>query len=169
MFATLFLIASLNLSAFALGDAPVQLGISEAELLDKTQAVKVDEQSHGGHGYTDFAEENPLVYVDNSLKERKVEYYFHLGRLYKVMTIYRDRVNDEAYYQEQLAALQQRFGEPSRRFTSQVFSLQVFHHVWEDEREELDLRFGAGYVYKVIVDKAMQRDKRQQDISKRAI
>ena len=163
----LFVLSVLNLSAFSL-DESISLGMTESELLEITNAVKVDIDAGRGHGYTEFSEENPVVYIDNAQHEKK-EYYFHGGQLYKVMTIFRDRVNDASYYQEKLSELEQRFGEPSRKFSDHVFSLVVLHAVWENEHEELDLRFGAGYVHAVITNKALRKDKVQKDLYKKAI
>lgn len=169
MYATLFLLVTLNLSAYSFSGSEVGFGMSESELLAKTQAVKVGGEGSRGHGYTEFGEENPVVYVDSSEKDKKVEYYFHNGKLYKVMTIYRDRVNDENYYIEKSKELEGKFGQPDRKFSEQLFSLIVLHQVWENENEELDLRFGAGYVHEVITDKSLRKDKEKQDLYKHAI
>ena len=169
MLASFLLLISLNFSAYSFSGSEISFGISESELLAKTQAIKVSGEGSRGHGYTEFGEENPVVYVDSSTKDKKVEYYFHSGKLYKVMTIYRDRVNDESYYLEKSKELEKRFGQPARKYSEQLFSLIVLHQVWENEHEELDLRFGAGYVHEVITDKSLLNDKRKQDLYKRAI
>jgi len=163
----LFLLAALNLSVFSL-DSQVVLGMSEAELLERSDVFKVGGDEGRGHGFTEFSEENPVVYIDNSTVDKK-EYYFHNGKLYKVMTIYRGRANDEGYYLEKISELTNRFGEPVRKYSDRVFSLVVLHHVWENKREELDLRFGAGYVHVVITNKALRSEKEKQDLYRKAI
>ena len=169
MYTALILLMSLNLSNYSFGGTDISFGMTEAELVDNTQAVKVADENTRGHGYTEFNEENPVVYIDSSSQNKKIEYYFHNDHLYKVMTIYRDRVHDENYYLEKTQELEGRFGQASQKYSKKLFSLIVLHQIWENEDLELDLRFGAGYVHEVITDKSLRNDKRKQDLYKQAI
>jgi len=161
------LLLAISFSTFSLDDK-INLGMTESELVEATSAVKVGSAGARSHSYTEFSEENPVVYIDRT-SEKKKEYYFHDGKLYKVMTIYRNRVNDQSYYLEKINTLTKQFGEPSRKYTDQVVTLVVLHSVWENEQEELDLRFGAGYVYEVVTHKSMRKEKTKQDLHLNAI
>ncbi len=146
----------------ALANPTVKLGMSEEQLLKIVDAKKVSGMDGHQHGYSDFTEVNPVVYVDTSSSARKLEYYFHEGKLYKIYTIYRDQSDVSNLYQKKFNELAARLGEPKRQYTSEYFSMPIQHNVWDMGNEELDLRFGAGYVYEVLVNKPAALEKKKQ-------
>ncbi len=157
-----FIIACSLVCNIALANSTVKLGISEDDLLKIINANKVSEMQGHQHGYSDFTEANPVVYIDTSSPDKKLEYYFYEGKLYKIYTIYLDQSDTLQLYKTKFSELSTRMGKPKNQYNSEYFSMIIQHNVWEKGNEELDLRYGAGYVYEVLVDKPAQLKKNKQ-------
>lgn len=149
MWLAILLTMSTLVATLPLGGGEMQWGISEQELQAQLTVQKVDTQQGSGHGYTDFSEVDPVVYIDRSQANKKVEFYFYKGKLYKTLTIDLSRNNDHAAYQAKITDLSQQLGEPTKKYNSQLFSMTVLHHVWTIGKTEYDVRYGAGYIYEV--------------------
>lgn len=125
--------------------------------------------SEHGHGYSDFTEINPIVYVDSSYQDKKIEYYFHNNKLYKIYTIYRSKTNEISFYNEKIAEFKKALGNPKENYTDELYSMPIQHYIWETENEKLDLRYGAGYVYEVRTNKKSAEEKQLKIDLKHAI
>ena len=153
------LIASAVFAIQPLGNSNIKWGLSEEALKKSYSVNKVSDGSDHGHGYSDFTEVNPIVYVDSSSSDKKIEFYFHNGKLYKTYTIYLEQNNVESFYQQKTKALEDDLGVATRTYSDELFSMPIQHNVWEFENENLDLRFGAGYVYEVRTYKPVANEK----------
>ncbi len=152
-------IASSIFTTLPLGNNSIEWGLSEKALKQSYSVKKVSDGSDQGHGYSDFTEVNPIVYVDNSSPDKKIEFYFHKDKLYKTYTIYLDQNNIESFYQQKIKSFNSDLGAPTKMYSDELFSMSIQHNVWEFENEQLDLRFGAGYVYEVRTYKPVANEK----------
>lgn len=168
------IVASLLLMSSITAIAPVNINGVSWEMSEQAlqNSVKVEMAASGdghGHGYSDFMEVNPVVYIDDSATDKKIEYYFHNNKLYKTFVIYLNQENPEAYYQQKTIELEKSFGEVKNQYTDELFSMPIQHRVWENDFETLDLRFGAGYVYEVRTFKKLAKEKHLEFELKHAI
>lgn len=166
---SLLLAGSVIFSNLPIGDGSVDWGSTVVEIKQKIKVEKVSGEAGHGHGFSDFTESDPLVYVNNASPEKKVEYYFYNEKLYKVYSIYRTQNDVDAFYKAKIEELTAKLGEPTKSFTDELFSMPIQHHVWESDVESLDLRLGAGYVYEVRTEKNMALDKSRKSDLKHAI
>jgi len=143
--------------------------MSERALTNVTNAEMVASGNGHGHGYSDFTEVNAVVYVDESNKNKKLEYYFHDGKLYKTYTIYMNQMNPESYFDQKTLELEEIFGKTKKQYIDELFSMPIQHRVWENGNETLDLRFGAGYVYEVRTFNKLVKEKQIEIELKHAI
>ena len=160
MFSAAILAISAAIATLPLGNNSLDWGASEKTLKKSYNVVRAGNGSGRGHGFTDFNEINPVVYIDKSSPDKKLEFYFHEGKLYKTYTIHLDQKNAETLYEEKLAERKQKLGKPSKQYIDQLFSLNVLHNVWDFEQEQYELRFGAGYVFEVRSFKPAAKEKR---------
>lgn len=158
----MLLLSACLMGGVALAEGEIQLGMTEKALLAQVDARKVSEIQGHQHGYSDFLEPNPVVYIAYPAPDKKLEYYFHQGKLYKVFKIYLDQSDSRQLYRDKQAEIEAMMGAPKRQYTSTYFSLPIRHTVWVTGDEELDLRFGAGFVYEVLTDMPAAREKRRQ-------
>ena len=103
------------------------------------------------------------------LTNRKIEYYFYKGRLYKIYIVYDRARSTETFYKSLIDKAQKEYGPAHSHFQENVFGILVLHVKWDDGTSTLDLRSGAGYVYEVMIDKAAERDKAKQLRRKRTL
>lgn len=160
MLTAFLLLISSTFATYPLGEETLQWGISEQALTDQRDVIKVNPSNPQGQHYTDFSEINPVVYIERSEPGKKIEYYFFEGKLYKTFIIHLEQDNAHARYQEKLEALTKSLGTPSRQHQSMVYSIPVYHSIWQFGDEEFDLRFGAGYIYEVRTHKPTAKKKK---------
>lgn len=164
MLAALTLLITSSFIALPLGEGELQWGASEQTLLKQTNAVKVDPKNPQGNHFTEFMEIDPVVYIDRSNSGKKIEFYFYQGKLYKTFVIHLDQGNAPKRYEEKVKQLTESLGTPTLQRQSIVYSIPVYHTIWEYEDEQFDLRFGAGYIYEVRTYKpSAEKKKRVQD------
>jgi len=142
-------------------------GISPAQLQQQVTVYKAGLGS--GYSYADHLEVEPDVYVRTTSDNKKIEYYFFKGKLYKIYVIYDRAKSDMPFYKQLIAGKQKTFGPAAAHFQEKVFGLLVLHVRWDDGVSILDLRSGAGYVYEVMVDKSAELEKARLQQNKRAI
>ena len=153
-------------SAFPINNKGFDWSITEEDLSKQFTVEKVSDGTSHGHGYSDFSEINPVVYVDNSTSEKKMEFYFYEKKLYKIYTIHKSKENESAFYKTKIIELQTVLGEPKEIYTDELFDMPIVHHIWETDTEKLDLRYGAGYVYEVRTNKS-SADQKQLAIDRK--
>jgi len=167
------ILISLALSSFftvlPISNEDIGWEITENKLIKQFDVEKVSDGTGHGHGYSDFSEVNPVVYVDNSSSDKKIEFYFHNKKLYKIYTIFRSRENEISFYEEKIGEFKKTLGNPKEQYTDELFSMPIQHHIWETEEEKLDLRYGAGYVYEVRINKKSAEEKQLNIDLKHAI
>jgi len=169
MFTITLLIANILLAGHPIANGDIDWDITEQALQEKIKEKKIDTTLGHGHSYSDFNEINPTVYIDDSFPDKKFEFYFHKGKLYKIYTIYRNQDDIQAFYQQKIEGLKNKLGQPNNTYTDELFSMSIQHHVWETKEEQLDLRLGGGYVYEVRIEKSIAQDKQTQIELKHAI
>jgi len=156
-------------SVFPIKNTDFNWDITEEALNSHFSVEKVSDGTGHGHGFSDFSEINPIVYVDNSSSDKKMEFYFHNNKLYKIYTIYKSQENVSAFYESKVGELQKALGEPKEVFTDELYAMPIVHHIWETSDEKLDLRYGAGYVYEVRTNKSSAKQKQLSIDLKHAI
>jgi len=121
-------------------------GMSVTEL---RKLVVVHKATPGSeYNYSEHMEVNPNVYIQKA-ENRRIEYYFFRGKLYKIFILYDRSLATPAFYQKLIKQHREKFGPPQHQFQETVFGILVNHTSWSDEQSSLDLRIGAGYVYQV--------------------
>ena len=98
--------------------------------------------------YSEHMEINPDVYIKKA-DDKRIEYYFFRGKLYKIFILYDRTLATPAYYKKLISQQSKTFGPPQRQYQETVFGIQVQHTSWSDAQSSLDLRLGAGYIYQV--------------------
>lgn len=165
MLTTILLLLSSAFATHPLGDSNLKWGISVQELKAQYDVIKIDPENPHGQHYTDFSEIDPQVYINRSVPGQKIEFYFYEGKLYKTFIVHLDQEGSQEKYEQKLKELEKTFGHPPKHKQSSVFNLPVLHSVWDFEKEQYDLRFGAGYMYEVRIYKPAAEEKhdRQKD------
>lgn len=141
----------ISLNVFAKSDLPVgyqkaNWGMSVIEL---QKLVTIHKAALGSEfNYSEHTEVNPDVYIQKA-DNKRIEYYFFRGRLYKIFILYDRSLATPAFYQKLIKQQSKKFGPPQHRFQEKVYGIAVNHASWSDDRSSLDLRLGAGYVYQV--------------------
>lgn len=158
MISVAIVLMSSLLASGLFANSEITWGISESELNEKLRVEQTANNGHG-HGYSDFSEVNPVVYINETKDGIKHEFYFFKNKLYKTYTIYRDQSAVQKLYQARLQHYKKNVGEPSKVYEDQLFSLPIQHTVWENESEKLDVRLGAGFVYEVREYKPIAAEK----------
>ena len=161
MFAAIILLITSNFAVLPLGEGELKWGASAQTLMQHYNAVKVDPQNSQDNHFTEFMEIDPVVYIDRSTPGKKIEFYFYQGRLYKTFVIHLDQSNAQARYKEKIKTLTESFGNPSKQHQSIVYSMSVFHTIWEFGDEQYDVRFGAGYIYEVRTHRPTAEEKKR--------
>ncbi len=165
MLIALFLLVTSSFATLPLGKEPLQWGISPQTLIEQRKVTKVDPNKPQGEHYTEFQEVDPVVYVDRSQPGKKIEFYFYQDELYKTLVIHLDQGDAAARYEEKVNTLSETLGKPTHQQQSSVYSIPVYHSIWEFDTTQYDLRFGAGYIYEVRTHKptAERKQARQKD------
>jgi hypothetical protein len=132
-------------------------GITVAELKKQTTVFKASPGSE--YNYSEHMEVNPDVYVQK-VADKRIEYYFFRGKLYKIFILYNRALANPESYQKLISQQSKKYGPPQRRYQEVVFGLQVQHASWSDKESSLDLRLGAGYVYQVRTQKSVAAAKK---------
>jgi hypothetical protein len=112
---------------------------------------------------------DPDVYVRRTQDNKKIEYYFYHGRLYKIYIVYDREKSTDVFYKELINKAHKEYGPAQSHYQENVFGIMVLHVMWDDGSSTLDLRSGAGYVYEVLIDKAAEREKANQIRQKRSL
>ncbi len=160
MINALFLVAALQAAALPQGYETAKWGMTLSEIR-KTTAV-VEAKPENGYSYGDHTEVDPDVYVQTTPDNKRIEYYFFEKRLYKVYVIYDPGKSDMNFYQSMHKKISNQFGPHVKAFDERVFGMPIKHILWEDDETSVDLRYGAGFVYEVRVDKATAARKARQ-------
>lgn len=163
MFAT-FLLAAASLPD---GDGQLRWGLT-ADQLQKTVPVQKVEGGHG-YGYAEHTEVSPEVYVQKSDGQKRREFYFFRGKLYKIFSVYDRTLTSLENYQKLLDGFRKEHGAPTRTFEENVMGIRVIHNEWSDDENTLDLRLGAGFIYEVRTDNAAAREKQAMQQLKHSI
>jgi hypothetical protein len=149
------------------GYADARWGITPQELAEQVELHKATPGSE--YNYSDHMETDPEVYIQLSEENKRIEYYFFKSKLYKVYIVYDKSLTSDEFYQQKIDETKAKYGEAKDRFDENYFGLPVKHIYWEDERSVLDLRLGAGFVYKVLIDKKTAHAKKILQQLKHAI
>ena len=142
-------------------------GMSIEELTSQFEVHKATPGS--GYSYADHMETDPDVYVRHTKDNRKIEYYFFDGRLYKIYIVYDRAKSTEGFYKNLIDKAQKEYGPAHSHYQENIFGILVLHVKWDDGKSTMDLRSGAGYVYEVLVDKAGEREKASEIRRKRSL
>lgn len=121
------------------------------------------------YNYADHMETDPDVYVHRAADNKKIEYYFFEGKLYKIYIVYDRKVSTQKFYLNLIDKTQKQYGNSQSNYQENVMGIPVLHVKWDDGQSIMDLRSGAGYVYKVLIDKSAQKQKALQQQRKRSI
>ena len=129
-------------------------GMTVADLEKITDLHKATPGSE--YQYSEHMETNPDVYVSVQA-DRRVEYYFFRQRLYKIFVVYKRAYSNEAdidtHYGTLIKQQTDMFGNPHQSFQETVFGLNIKHTLWMSDDSILDVRYGAGFVYEVRIDR----------------
>ena len=137
---------------------------------DLTSQYEVHKAEPGSaYTYADHMEIDPDVYVRRTEDNRKIEYYFFNGRLYKIYIVYDQEKSSEAFYKELIEKTRKEYGPAQSHYQENIFGILVLHVKWDDGSSTMDLRSGAGYVYEVLIDKGAEREKGNQIRQKRTL
>jgi hypothetical protein len=162
---TMFLANTVSLPA---GYEQALWGITTSQLKQIAPVVKV--KSGANYRFAEHMEIDPDVYVLKDTKQnKKIEYYFYKGKLYKIFVVYDRKPQSISLYKQIKDNLVSDFGNYKRNFKQKVFGLVVTHTQWEDEKTLLDLREGAGFVYQVRIDRDALKIKEMAYHLKKAI
>ncbi|MDH5325715.1 MAG: hypothetical protein OEZ68_18925 [Gammaproteobacteria bacterium] len=152
--------ASLPLSPLPTGDGDAAWGMNVEQL---QQTLKVHKATPGSeYSYADHAETNPDVYVRKVSDGTRYEYYFFKGVLYKIYIVYSKNRTSPTFYRSLVQETAALYGKPKGHYQETVFGIPVTHTVWEDQRTNLDIRSGAGFVYRVLQDRIVLKEKTLQ-------
>lgn len=155
--ATILLSVALTLPA---GNDIAQWGVTVEELqanIPLDQAVP----DENGYAYGDHEEVDADVYVYRPDKGGRVELYFFEKKLYKTYTIFGHTQTPESTYEALVKEMTDKYGTPAKMFEEVKFGIKIIHNQWNDDKTLIDLRFGAGYVYEVRIDKTAAERKKQ--------
>ena len=168
MLLSVLLAAVLQVAEVALptGYQGITWGMTVEEVKNRVEVHKAGEGSE--FGYADHLETDPEVYV-RSTSDKKIEYYFFKGKLYKIYVVYGREVSTQAFYLDLIDKAQEQYGNAQSHYQENVFGILVIHAKWDDGKSIMDLRSGAGYVYQVLIDKAAQKEKDLHQQRKRSI
>lgn len=169
MLAGVVLVALLQVAQVPLPDGhkDIHWGMTVEQVKQKVQVYKAGEGSQ--FGYADHMETDPEVYVRSTSDNTRIEYYFFNGKLYKIYVVYDRAVSTQAFYLDLIDKAQAQYGNAQSNYQENVFGILVIHAKWDDGKSIMDLRSGAGYVYKVLIDKAAQQEKNLVQQRKRSI
>lgn len=132
-------------------------GMSIAELKNQNTVHKASQ--HGQYNYADHSEKNPDVYLRTTPKNKRIEYYFFKKKLYKIYVIHPKSTASTKKYQQLLRNFKQQYGSKTDNYQETYFGLKIQHNKWQDNDTSLDLRFGAGFIYEVWVEKRAEKEK----------
>ena len=163
----IFLQVSANTSALPNGDQGAHWGMTVAELQKTLQVVKATPGSE--YGCAHHTEVKPEVFVRKTKDNTRYEYYFYKGRLYKIYIIHSRAKTSPQFYREKVEEAVDKYGSPQRHYQEKVFGMPVMHTLWEDERSILDIRSGAGFIYEVLLDRQIEKQKAQLKQYKKSI
>lgn len=142
-------------------------GISAKQL---EQLVEVHKATPGSeYNYSDHMETDPEVYIQFTKENKRIEYYFFKGKLYKIFIVYDRALTSPQFYRQQITEASRKYGSPQGQFEEKVLGLTVKHTTWEGEQTLLDLRSGAGFVFEVLMDKDVAQAKAVRRQLKNAI
>lgn len=145
----------------------INWGMDIEELTSRHEVHKATPGS--AYTYADHMEIDPDVYVRRTQDNKKIEYYFYHGRLYKIYIVYDREKSTDVFYKELINKAHKEYGPAQSHYQENVFGIMVLHVMWDDGSSTLDLRSGAGYVYEVLIDKAAEREKANQIRQKRSL
>lgn len=142
-------------------------GISPKQLEKLAEVHKATPGSE--YNYSDHMETEPEVYIQFTKENKRIEYYFFKGKLYKIFIVYDRALTSAQFYQKKIAEARQEYGDPQGQFEEKVFGLMVKHTTWKGEQTLLDLRSGAGFIFEVLMDKKVAQVKALRRQLKNAI
>ena len=142
-------------------------GISAKQLQELVEVHKATPGSE--YNYSDHMEADPEVYIQFTKENKRIEYYFFKGKLYKIFIVYDRVLTSPEFYQQKITEARQKYGSSQGRFEEKVFGLTVKHTTWEGEQTLLDLRSGAGFIFEVLMDKNVAQAKAERRQLKNAI
>jgi hypothetical protein len=143
----------------------INWGMGIEELTSQHEVHKAEPGST--YTYADHMEIDPVVYVRRTDDNRKIEYYFYEGHLYKIYIVYDREKSTQEFYKGLIDHAYKEYGPAQSHYQENVFGIEVLHVKWDDGKSTLDLRSGAGYVYQVLIDKDAERRKANQIRQKR--
>ncbi|MGD8572795.1 MAG: hypothetical protein PVF34_07125 [Gammaproteobacteria bacterium] len=151
--------AVLQVAATALpnGHDDVTWGMTVSDVKSLHEVHKAGEGSQ--YSYADHMEKDPEVYVRRTGDNKKIEYYFFEGKLYKIYVVYDRNVSTQEFYLDLIGKAQKQYGKFQSNYQENVMGITVLHVKWDDGQSIMDLRNGAGYVYEVLIDKAAKKKK----------
>ncbi|WP_455200306.1 hypothetical protein [Kaarinaea lacus] len=135
----------------------INWGMTIEELTSQFEVHKATPGSD--YSYADHMEADPDVYVRHTEDNKKIEYYFFDGRLYKIYIVYDREKSTDRFYKSLIDKAHKEYGPAQSHYQENVFGILVLHVKWDDGTSIMDLRSGAGYVYEVLIDKAAEREK----------
>jgi len=142
-------------------------GIDSKQLEELVEVHKATPGSE--YNYSDHMETEPDVYIQFAEENKRVEYYFFKGRLYKIFIVYDRSLTSPQFYQQKITEARQKYGAPQGQFEEKVFGLTVQHTTWEGQQTLLDVRSGAGFIFEVLMDKRVAQVKALRRQLKNAI
>ena len=125
--------------------------------------------SVGQYSFADHMEVNPDVYLRKKNNGNRIEYYFYNGKLYKIFVVYSRQNSNLNQYKKRVAELIKQNGPPQNNYEEVYFGIAVQHTLWEDKDNVFDLRYGAGFVYEVKVNKSLAKSKSLELLKKHSI
>ena len=138
------------------------------EQLKKTLMVQ-PATKQGEYSFADHMEVNPDVYLRKQNNGDRFEYYFYNQKLYKIYIVHSRQNSDQDHYKHRVSELIKLHGPPQNNYEEVYFGISVQHTLWEDKNNVFDLRFGAGFIYEVKINKAMAREKSLDILRKQSI
>lgn len=152
MFLIVLLSSLIASSELPNGHKEAHWGMTAQELLQAVDAKPI--KTGDGFGYAEHLEKNPEVYVHLTEKHERIEYYFFEKRLYKIFIVYDRVLNHGGFYGQLVNTIKKQHGPPGKKYQEQLFDFTIEHTLWEDEKSELDIRKGAGFIYQVRINKS---------------
>ncbi len=139
------------------GYRDAQWGMTVEQLKAQVEVFKASLGSE--YNYADHTEQDPNVYVRTTKENSRIEYYFYKNHLYKVFVVADRAQASPTLYKQLIKQTTKQHGEPKAEFQEDVFGIKVQHTAWEDKNTILDVRFGAGFVYQVLIHKSLAKQK----------
>jgi hypothetical protein len=143
------------------GYRDAQWGMTVEQLKAQVEVFRASLGSE--YNYADHTEQDPNVYVRTTKENSRIEYYFYKNHLYKVFIVADRSRASPALYEQLVKQTIKQHGKPKANFEEDVFGIKVQHNAWEDNKTILDVRFGAGFVYQVLIHKPAAKQKAQDE------